>query len=120
MLNAHNSCKNPTTTWHNAHDGLQPRSEGLVRCVGVLYAGKAALKVLLVYAKLFVLVQVSPSAVHLVSFVLHWPDQPHASLQQQNCIAVVCDVAKFKISENHSNSWIHGKACVPASWCPLA
>ena len=57
-----------------AHDELQPRSESLVGGIGVLYAGEAAVKVLLVYAKLFVLVQVSPSAVHLVSFVLHRPD----------------------------------------------
>ncbi len=57
-----------------AHDELQPRSESLVGGIGVLYAGEAAVKVLLVYAKLFVLVQVSPSVVHLVSFVLHRPD----------------------------------------------
>ena len=64
-------------------------SQRFVGSIDLLCPGKAAVKVLLVNAKLLILVQIGSSIEHLVCFVLHGPDQPctalQTNIQAQNC-----------------------------------
>lgn len=65
------------------------RLQRFVRCVNVLNASEALLKILSLYAKLLVLMQVRTSIKHAVGLVLHAPDQLCAALHQTKISALI-------------------------------